>query len=60
MFISMILLTKIIIYIIQIKFLTFYKKSELTSIKVIKCTIICVGLIEKSNLAIPTYPINLT
>ena len=33
---------------------------DLSSIKIIKMTIIGVRLIENSNLSNPTYPINLT
>ena len=43
--------------------MTIYKKSDLSSITIIKMTIICVRLIEKSDLSnptYPTYPINLT
>ena len=43
--------------------MTIYKKSDLSSIQIIKMTIICVRLIEKSDLSnptYPTYPINLT
>ena len=43
--------------------MTIYKKSDLSSIKILKMTIICVRLIEKSDLSnptYPTYPINLT
>ena len=43
--------------------MTIYKNSDLSSIKILKMTIICVRLIEKSELSnqtYPTYPINLT
>ena len=43
--------------------MTIYKKSDLSSIKIIKMTIICVRIIEKfdlSNQTYPTNPINLT
>ena len=43
--------------------MTIYKNSDLSSIKIIKITTICVRLIENYGLSNPTYstyPINLT